>query len=453
MQTQNPVTEERSEYNETSLSDIPTKFDAAAAALVSWSQTSIAERVTFLNSLVAVLKQNESTLAQLITSEMGKPIVRSRMEVTRAIEEILYLVRHGEEFLTPETVSDHTAARAQVRFDALGVVGVISPWNFPIMLPLRSLVPALFAGNAVLFKPSELTPRCGTGLAKLVQEALREHSESLQLIIGGKEHGQALMAQPIALVSFTGSTVVGKQIAADASKRLTRVLLELGGLDAAIVLADVDVDKTAKALVASNAANAGQVCNALKRVYVHQSIEQPLLEALTKYSQELRSGDPGDESTTLGPIVSAKQLERVERFVVDAVKKGATVCSGGQRVDRPGFYYKHTVLSDVNDSMDLLHEEPFGPVLPVIPIQNWEEGVRAANSTRYGLTGSVWTQDVALAEKIATLLDVGLVSINAHSAGGPGTPWGGAKESGIGRMKTKEGLREFTNVKLVRWSK
>jgi acyl-CoA reductase-like NAD-dependent aldehyde dehydrogenase len=267
---------------------------------------------------------------------------------------------------------------------------------------------------------------------------------------GGRELGEAVTHLPVSLIAFTGSSATGRKIAQVAAAGLKRCVLELGGLDGAIVLKDADIAASAKEIVFRNSANSGQVCAAVKRVFVERALYPQFVRALQEEQAKLVLGDPLSPETDLGPLVSAPQLSRVESFVADAVQKGARVVRGGKRVGERGYFYEPTLLVDVPEGANLLREEPFGPVLPVLPIDSLAEGIAQVNSSPYGLMASLFTADTARAAEIASELDVGTVCINCHLAGGPGTPFGGVKESGYGRVRTEEGLHEYTNVKLIR---
>jgi acyl-CoA reductase-like NAD-dependent aldehyde dehydrogenase len=347
------------------------------------------------------------------------------------------MLSNAEKFLEPEHVDG-----AEIHFDPLGVVAVISPWNLPLLLPLRAIIPALLAGNTVICKPSELSPRVGLFLAEILSP-----DAPLFVATGGRALGAQLVELPVRAIAFTGSTAVGKAIARESASSLKRVILELGGLDAAIVLADADVSRAACEIVKANARNTGQVCNAAKRALVDESIYQRFCDEAIQAARKLVYGDPLHEKTDVGPLVSKTQSERVESFLADALAQGAKATQ--VEVPRQGFLFPQTILTQVPPTARLLREEPFGPLLPVLPFSTEEQAISMANDTPFGLTASVWTSDVCAFKRIADRLEVGLVRHNTHAAMQSGIPWGGAKESGIGRMKTKEGLREFTNVKAV----
>jgi acyl-CoA reductase-like NAD-dependent aldehyde dehydrogenase len=435
MQVTNPYTLETAHVNETT--DLNSLFREAQQSYLTWSKISTAERVARLSKALERLQSKRDSVVTMIATEMGKPVSHGRLEFDRSVEEWSYLLSNAEAFLEPELVNG-----AEIHFDPLGVVAVISPWNFPLLLPLRAIIPALLAGNTVICKPSELSPRVGLCLAEILSA-----DAPLFVATGGKELGAQLVELPVRAIAFTGSTAVGKAIARESASSLKRVILELGGLDAAVVLADADVSHAACEIVKANARNTGQVCNAAKRALVHESIYQRFCDEAIQAAQKLVYGDPLHEKTDVGPLVSKTQYERVQSFLADALAQGAKAT----QVDAPkqGFLFPQTILTQVPPTARLLREEPFGPLLPVLPFSTEEQAIGIANDTPFGLTASVWTSDTSAFKRIAGRLEVGLVRHNTHAAMQSGIPWGGAKESGIGRMKTKEGLREFTNVKAV----
>jgi acyl-CoA reductase-like NAD-dependent aldehyde dehydrogenase len=372
-----------------------------------------------------------------MAEEMGKPIKHALLELERCEEEWSYLLAHAADFLQPERVDT-----AEIHFAPLGVVAVISPWNFPLLLPLRGIIPALLAGNAVVFKPSELSSRVGMALAELFSPEV-----PLEIVVGGKDVGAQLVELPVRAIAFTGSTAVGKSIASHAAQSLKRVILELGGLDAAIVLEDADIEQAASEIVKVNAQNTGQVCNSIKRVLVHEKRYAEFVLCARKTLETLSYGDPLDENTDVGPLVSKTQYDRVKSFLDDALARGAKAHTA--KVASKGYIFPQTLLTDVPLDARLMHEEPFGPLLPIVPFSSEDEAVRIANDTPYGLTASVWSADPVNARRIASQLEVGLVRHNTHAAMHSGIPWGGCKESGVGRMKTKEGLREFTDIRVI----
>jgi acyl-CoA reductase-like NAD-dependent aldehyde dehydrogenase len=412
-------------------------FARALGSYPVWREKSVAERASLLAKGLVQLQAKKGEIAVFIAEEMGKPIKHALLELERCEEEWSYMLSHAESFLAPERVEG-----AEIHFAPLGVVAVISPWNFPLLLPLRGIIPALLAGNSVVFKPSELSPRVGIAIGELFESEV-----PLLVAVGDKAVGARLVSLPVRAIAFTGSTSVGKSIAAHAAQSLKRVILELGGLDAAIVCCDADIEHAAREIVKANARNTGQVCNAVKRVLVHADVYDEFVRIARTAAQTLVYGDPLDEKTDVGPLVSKTQHDRVKEFLEDAQSRGAKVFSVD--VSSQGYLFPQRILTDVPLEARLLREEPFGPLLPIIPFTTDEEAIRIANGTPYGLTASVWSKDATRARTIATQLEVGLVRHNTHAAMHSGIPWGGCKESGVGRMKTKEGLREFTDVRVV----
>ncbi len=448
MQIVNPATEEISEISETPLAAIPEQLARAEKAQQLWRALSAAERAAVLLPLADSLTASKAELARLIAEDMGKPIVSGLGEIRRTAGGVEYFCQKAPEWLAPE-ITDAGSDAGYIEFAPLGVVGVITPWNGPVWLSMIGLISSLLAGNAALYKPSENSLRTGIALARHFQN-LRGLPEGLvQLVVGGKAHGRAVVESGVAMIAFVGSTAAGKDIMKTCAAELKRISLELGGLDSAIVLKDADVLFAAKQIVRINCMNSGQVCCSIKRVYVERSVYSRFLQAAVAASQQIRVGNPL-EDVDMGPLAGAFQLQKVEAAVADAVQKGAHVRTGGRRLDRKGFFFPPTIVTEVANDMALMNSETFGPVLPIMPVDDWAEAVRRTNSTRYGLTGSIWTKDAGLARMIASQLDVGVVGFNAHGVPPLGAPWGGAKESGIGRTRSKEGLREFCNEKYVR---
>ncbi|MDR0310794.1 MAG: aldehyde dehydrogenase family protein [Acidobacteriota bacterium] len=448
MQVINPATEEISEIKETPLASIPKQLAQAEEAQRLWRALGAAERAAILLPLADSLTENKAVFARLIADDMGKPLASGMGEIRRTAGGIEYLCKMAPEWLAPE-ITDAGREAGYIEYAPLGVVGVIMPWNGPVWLSTVGLLSSLLSGNGVLYKPSENSLRTGIALAGEFQRLLGLPEGLLQLVVGGKSHGKAVVESDVAMVALVGSTAAGKDIMKACAAGLKRVSLELGGLDAAIVLKDVDVQSAAKKIVRINCTNSGQVCCSIKRVYVERQVYSEFLHEAVAEAQKIRVGNPL-EDVDMGPLAGAFQLEKVEAAVADAVQKGARVLTGGGRLERKGFFYPPTIVTDVTNDMTLMHSEPFGPVLPVAPVDDWAEAVRLANSTRYGLTGSIWTKDMELARAIASQLDVGVVGFNDHGVPPLGAPWGGARESGIGRARYKGGLRDLCNVKFVR---
>ncbi|MEM8668484.1 MAG: aldehyde dehydrogenase family protein [Planctomycetota bacterium] len=443
MQVVNPANEEVAEIRDTPIDQIGEHVRRAREAQSHWSQVSLQDRVDCLTNLKQIVLDRASELARNVTLDMGKPIKKSELELRFMLMQFAYFCEHATDWLQPEPTPS-----GYVQFDPLGVVGVISPWNVPLIAPILAITPALLAGNGVVFKPSEYTLRTGIEIGDCFEALPGLPAGLVQVVVGGKDHGRAVVESDVDMISFTGSGKVGKEIMRVSSERVRPIILELGGLDAAIVLKDADLNTTAKELVRNNCHNTGQICCSVKRVYVERDVYDEFVEIATEESQRVTFGNPM-EDVDMGPLVAEFQLAKVEQTVQDARAKGANVLTGGERPQGSGYFYPSTIVTSVADNMQILNDEPFGPLLPIVPVDDWQEGVRLANATKYGLTGSVWTNDVELAKEVMGRMEVGVASLNSHGVGPAGTPFGGAKESGLGRIKNKDGIRAYTNIKTV----
>lgn len=446
MQIINPATEETKEIEETSIEEIPKMIEKAKEAQKIWEETTLEERIEWMEKLAKLIEKRKDEIASKITDDMGKPINSSLRETEAVANRIRFFNDNVKDWLKPEDVEE-----GYVEYDPLGVIAIISPWNAPFAVPFNSIPPALLIGNSVIHKPSENSMQTGIIIDDMFKELEKEGfpKNLLQTIVGAKDHGRELVKQDVALVSFTGSTAAGKDIMKNSADKLHKIIFELGGLDAAIVLKDVNVEETANEIVNINCRNTGQICCSIKRVYVEKEIYNDFVKAATQASKKITYGDPTTD-VDMGPFVAKFQLDKIEEIMKDTKESGAKILTGGQRPDKKGYFYPSTIVTDVNHDMRIMKEEPFGPIVPIFSVDSYEEAIKLANDTKYGLTGSVWTKDIELAKKIAKKLEVGVAGINAHGGGPDGTPWGGAKESGIGRARNKDGFREFSNVKLVR---
>ncbi|MCB0318092.1 MAG: aldehyde dehydrogenase [Bdellovibrionales bacterium] len=443
METINPATEERIEIEETPISQIPELVAKAKSAQIEWGQSSLEKRSQILNKLCLIFEAKKDLLAKTITEDMGKPIKRSYGEVEATIRMIKFYCEHASKWLAPESIGSN-----YVSFDPLGIVAVISPWNYPLKVSMENICAALITGNAVVYKPSEYALKTGQIIIEMFKSLDDFPENLLQIIIGAKDHGKTLVEQDIQMVALVGSTAAGKNVMQSCSKDLKRVLLELGGMDAAIVLKDADIEKTAQKIIERNTSNTGQVCCSIKRVYVEKEVYQSFVEEAVKASKTISFGNPY-EDVIMGPLVAKFQLEKIETIIEDARQKGATIHTGGTRENCKGYFYPSTVVTDLTADMKLMTEEAFGPILPIMPISSAEEGIDKANNSKYGLTGSIWTKDIDKGKHLASMLKVGVAAINSHGRGTEDLPWGGAKESGIGRQSSKEGMRGFCNTKAV----
>jgi acyl-CoA reductase-like NAD-dependent aldehyde dehydrogenase len=418
---------------------------AARRAFESWSRTSYEERATLLRQLGETLRAQQDSLAELLTREQGKPLGQARDEIGRAFSQSEGMTRIAIE---PEVLVEDAQRRIELHYHPLGVVGIITPWNAPINLAAGPLTSALYTGNTVILKPSPYTPLSTLKVGELAREVFPRGV--VNVLAGGDELGQWMTEHPgINKISFTGSIETGKKVMASAAGNLKRITLELGGNDAAIVLDDVDVKAVAPKLFFAAFVNSGQVCMAIKRIYAHESIHASLAEALAEEARKAKLGDGLDSSTQLGPIQNREQYERVLGILEDTRRSGARILAGGDVPRRPGFFVSPTVVTDIAEDSRLVTEEQFGPILPVLKFADIEDALRRANDTRYGLSGSVWSSDPERAARIAARLEVGTAWVNQHRATAANVPFGGAKESGIGRQYSSLGLKGYLEPRVI----
>ncbi|CAB4537448.1 unannotated protein [freshwater metagenome] len=437
------------EIEQMSAAQVNKAVDRARNAAVAWSSLTYKERTRHLLKVRDQLLNSAEELVDTICAETGKQRAEAvTTELMAVCETIGWYAKNGSRALESQSVSPGLMAhkKAWKRYEPLGVIGVISPWNYPFTLSMTPVITALFAGNTVVLKPSEVTPTVGLAIGKLFEDA--SWGDIVQVVTGGGETGEALVRSGVDKICFTGSVRTGKRVMAAAADSLTPVLLELGGKDPMIVCADADLARASKGAVWGAFQNSGQTCMSVERFYVEESIFQPFLERVLKETALIRQNATGGDigSMTFGP-----QIEIVESHIADAVSKGARVVAGGKRLDQPGLWFEPTVLIDVDHTMSIMTEETFGPVMPIMSVADPEEGLRLANDSIYGLNSSVWTSDHDLAISIANRLEAGNVCINdcIVSYAIPGLPFGGVKQSGIGRVHGPEGLREFSAVKSV----
>ncbi|MFF4639199.1 aldehyde dehydrogenase family protein [Streptomyces olivaceus] len=407
--------------------DLDAAVERAHAAWRDW-RTDPGARRTALRAAADAVERAAGELAPLLTREQGKPVSESYAEVARTAARLRYFTE-----LHPATlpIKDERPVRGEIRWRPLGPVAAIVPWNFPLQLASAKIAPALAAGNTVVLKPSPFTPLATRLLASVVSGALPEGV--LTIVTGREPLGAGLAAHPgIRHVTFTGSVPVGRAVARGAAASLARVTLELGGNDAAVLLEDVDVERIADRLFWAAFRNCGQVCMAVKRVYAPARLHARVVEALAHRARTAVVGAGLDPGTQLGPVNNAAQLARVEHRTASALGEGARAAAGGHRLDRPGYFFAPTVLTDVPATAAIVTEEQFGPVLPVLPYRSLDEAVEAANGTGYGLGGSVWGTDLDRAEAVADRLECGTVWINHHAELSLAQPFAGIKDSGLG---------------------
>lgn len=454
--SRNPATGETlRELEMTPISDLPRIFEQARAAQVKWAALSPKKRARYLIYLREALLNHVDELADLISRENGKPRFEAMAnELIPSVDMLGYFSRR-----TPKLLRDHTIPmtlmkhrKSYLNYWPLGVVAIISPWNYPFLLPFGEILMALAAGNAVVFKPSEITPLTGLKIQELCGEAgIPEHL--LQTVLGDGSAGAAIIEQKPGKIFFTGSVATGKKIMAAAAQHLIPVNLELGGKDAMIVLPDADLDFATSAALWGSFSNSGQVCASTERILVHESISEHFMEVLKAKLGLLRQGPSQSMNNDLGAVTLEKQKDIYERHIAQAKAQGARFVTGGAFNDGAArrFLQPTVVTGPQIENLDIYNEETFGPVVAVTTFKTVDEAVRKANDSRYGLLASVITGNQALGEEIARRLEVGTVTINevTYTAGLGETPWGGVKESGFGRSHSDLGLYEFVNVRHI----
>jgi acyl-CoA reductase-like NAD-dependent aldehyde dehydrogenase len=440
----NPATEDvLAECPRASGAQLDQAVAAAKAAFPAWSATPIAERKQTLIAIADRIDAHAEELARLLTQEQGKPLNHARGEVV--VTALTF--RTFAAYDLPIEVLKEDGGRVELHRVPVGVVAAIVPWNFPLLLMAQKLAPALVAGNTVVVKPAPTTPMTTLLVGALVVDLLP--AGVLNIITDANDLGDALTAHPdVRKVSFTGSVATGRKVMASAAGSLKRLSLELGGNDAAIVLHDVDPKTAAPRIFGSAFANNGQFCDALKRLYVHDSIYDAMCEELVALADAAIVGDGLDQGTTHGPLQNKMQFERILGLVVEARERG-NVIAGGSRLDRPGYFLRPTIVRDIAEGTRLVDEEQFGPVLPIIRFSDETEALARANNSPYGLGGSIWSSDRSRAYALAERVEAGSVWINQHGAMDVGVPYGGTKQSGFGTALGREGLLEFTQVKVI----
>ena len=435
-----------------SADDVRRAVERARAAQKAWGEASFRKRAAFVSQARALLLEEMDEIAALVSRETGKPVAEAlAMEVVPTLDLMRYFARETERLLRPEKIDlglyRFMGRSSRVVYRPLGVIAIISPWNFPWAIPLGEVVMALMAGNAVVLKPSELTPFTGLKIGELFERAGLP-SGLLEIVTGDGETGAALVGAGADKIAFTGSVETGRRVAVEAARRLTPVLLELGGKDPMIVLEDADVEAASSAATWGAFANSGQACASVERCYVHESVAPSFFERVLEKTRRLRQGVESLEGVDVGAMSSERQLRVVEEHVREAVERGAKVLAGGRRLAgefEGGAFFEPTVLAGVDHTMRVMREETFGPVLPLMTFKTEDEAVRLANDTAFGLTASVWTRDLRRGERLASRIEAGTVMVNEvlYTHGIAQTPWGGVKQSGLGRTHGRLGLLEL----------
>lgn len=418
--------------------EIPAIVNQARDAYQTWRQTPISQRAQIVTQAFASLAPLQQALAELISLEMGKDINRSLSEVAGVIHNAQYIADDVASALTATNAS----SRTQIQYQPLGVAAVISPWNYPMAMAANLIIPALVAGNAVVFKPSEQTPLVAAKMVAMLNQHLPDNL--LQIIQGRSELGQTLVEAEVNLIAFTGSMAAGKDIMARASSGLKRLIMELGGNDPMIVMDSADINAAARFAVASSFENAGQMCVATERIYVDEKVADQFEVRVTALAKQYRSGPWNDDSANIGPLVNTDQYHKVKLHISDALAKGATLLTGGA-AEAP--FIAPTVIANITPEMLLEQQETFGPVVAIARYDDVADAIRRANDSEYGLGAVVFGQQGA--REVANQLEAGMVGINQGVGGEGDSPWVGAKQSGFGYRNSIAGHRQFAQVKVL----
>jgi succinate-semialdehyde dehydrogenase/glutarate-semialdehyde dehydrogenase len=453
----NPATGERlREFTSVSESEVQAAVAKAHVAQPGWNELGVRKRLAILRDFQRLTHESKSEIAQLITREAGKPYVEALLtEVMVVLDSARFLIDNAYSLLRDEPVPHSNLAMktksGRLVREPYGVVGIISPWNYPFSIPATESLAALVAGNAVVLKPSEFTSLVALQLGSLLHQA-GVPDDIFQVVVGDGISGKVLAESDLDKLIFTGSVPTGKRVAQAAAARLLPVALELGGKDPILVLEDADIDVVSSGAVWGAFVNAGQACLSVERCYVHRSLYDTFLQACVRKTQQLKVGNGMNAETDVGPLIHENQLRLVETQVEEARLRGARVLIGGKRLSNLGpNFYAPTVLADVTHEMRIMREETFGPVLPVMPFDSEEEAIRLANDSEYGLAASVWTHDRARGEALARRIQAGTVMVNdvVSCFGISEAPHGGVKSSGIGRTHGRLGLEEMVRAKYV----
>ena len=449
IQSINPTTEEVMEtFEPYSQQQIDEALEQAHQAFLRWRNTSFSERAKHLHSVASHLRDRKTELARTAVQEMGKSIIEAEAEVEKCAWNCDYFADNAERFLADENVATN-ATQSYVAFRPLGVVLAVMPWNFPYWQVFRFAAPALMAGNAAVLKHASNVSRVALEIERIVQEAGLPQGILRTVLVPGPETGKLIADPRIAAVTLTGSEVAGVEVAATSGHVLKKTVLELGGSDPFIVLADADLDEAAQVAVTARFQNNGQSCIASKRFIVVESVAQAFEQKFVAGTAKLKVGDPLEYDTKIGPLARKDLREALDRQVQQSIQMGARVLLGGKSREGTGYFYEPTIVTDVTPEMPMFREETFGPAAAVIHARDTEHAIELANDSQFGLSSNLWTRDIAQARQLASRIAAGGLFINGMTASDPRLPFGGIKRSGYGRELSSFGIREFVNVQTV----
>jgi acyl-CoA reductase-like NAD-dependent aldehyde dehydrogenase len=449
VKTINPATEEvLNEYDIMTKEQINDKVKKARNAFQDWKKDA-SKRIDHLHDFANQLRKDKEKLARIATNEMGKAIKEARSEVEKCAWAMEYYADNGQILSTDEVVNTD-ARKTVIRFQPIGVIGSIMPWNFPYWQALRFAAPSLMIGNTIVLKPASATMQCGIEIEKTFKCAGLPDGV-FQTLVGDSSVAESLIDSDTNAVTFTGSVPVGAKVAQRATSQIKKTVLELGGSDPFIVCEDADIEKASNGAIKGRFINCGQSCIASKRFIVVKNVANEFIEKFVQKAEKLKVGDPLSDDTDIGPLVNTSGLNKIDSQVKEAVKEGAELLTGGEQIGKKGYFYRPTVLKNVNPKMKIAQEEVFGPVAPIIVAGDEVEAIEIANDSEYGLGASIWTQDLDKAERLSSIVESGIVSVNNVVASDPRVPFGGVKKSGFGRELSRYGMLEFVNIKSVRF--
>jgi len=448
MQIINPATEEViRDIKEDSKESIAEKFESLQSAQPAWQKVLLAERIEILKNFSVLLNKNIEHLALTLTDEVGKPLQQSRNEINGAVNRIKWLTENAEKYLSDETMTLEPGLEEKISYEALGVICNISAWNYPYLVGVNVFVPALLAGNAVMYKPSEYATLTGLEIEKLLKEA-GVPENIFKITVGAKEAGELLLELPFDGYFFTGSYKTGKYIYEKVAAKMVPCQCELGGKDPLFVADDIsDIKAVASGTADGAFYNNGQSCCAVERIYVHEKIYDKYVDEFVKEVKSWKAGLPKEEGIYFGPLTRKDQLNILEQQLSDALQKGATIVTGGKRMNRKGYFFEPTILTNVNHNMSVMKDESFGPIIGIMKVKNDEEAIQLMQDTEYGLTAAVYSKDKSRAEKILQQVNAGSGYWNCCDRVSAPLPWSGRKHSGFGATLSHAGLRAFVKPK------
>lgn len=434
-------------------SQVQEAIEAAHKAFKPWKALELKERTAYLHKIADLLEENADRLAEIMTIEQGKPLKEARLEVISGADSFRWNAEEARR-LYGETIPAPNDHKFEVAYEPIGVVGAITPWNFPSGMITRKIAPALAAGNTVVLKPSGDTPLSALAIFELFEQAELPKGVANLVMGSSKEIGEAFTSSKhVKKITFTGSTPIGKALYAQSADTLKKMSLELGGHAPFIVNEDADVTAAVEGLASAKFRNNGQVCVSPNRIFVHTSIKDDFLTQLKEKVEAIKVGNGLDEDTDVGPLIREDAIDKIKQQIVNATDKGATLVTGGHRLTGDaydkGFFFQPTILDNVNKTMDIFYEETFGPVIPIITFDTLEEAIDMANDSEYGLASYAFAKDSKAVHTLATSLEYGMVGINEVSISNPETPFGGVKHSGFGRENSHLGIKEYVTAKFI----